>query len=120
MAGTLTLISDDITDKMITKRYRGTSHTDGSLSDITFTMTGYLCSVVTNPSATAPTDNWDLTILDVDGVDILNGAGVDRDTTNSEMINLMAAPIPVSGLYTITGANMGSAKIADVVLRIRP
>ena len=121
MAGTLTTTSTKRIGDMIVNRYTLTSHTDGSLSNGTVSLSGFLVSVVTNPSATAPTADWDLTILDEDGVDILAGAGADRHTTNSLQVNLMTTgAVPVAGDYTITGANMGSEKIADVVLRIRP
>jgi hypothetical protein len=45
---------------------------------------GYLERIVTNPGATTPTDNYDIAMNDEDGVDVMGGALVDRDQTNSE------------------------------------
>ena len=45
---------------------------------------GYVFLVTTNPGATAPTDNYDITLTDSDGVDIAGGELLNRDTANSE------------------------------------
>jgi hypothetical protein len=39
---------------------------------------------VTNPGATAPTDNYDIVVNDADGVDVAAGVLANRDTANSE------------------------------------
>jgi hypothetical protein len=44
----------------------------------------FVCLVVTDPGTTAPTDNYDITITDADGVDIMGGQLLNRDTANSE------------------------------------
>jgi hypothetical protein len=53
---------------------------------------GRIVEIRTNPGAVAPTDNYDITLVDADGIDRLRGTGVDRDTANSE-----AAPVVFSG-----------------------
>ena len=55
----------------------------------------YLYKVITNPGGTAPTDNWDFTITDGDGIDVLGGNGANRHTTSSQMI----APLLTTGVY---------------------
>lgn len=45
---------------------------------------GYVFLVTTNPGATAPTDNYDITLTDTDSVDIAGGELLNRDTTSSE------------------------------------
>ena len=45
-----------------------------------------LFMVVTDPGATAPTDNYDITILDQYSVDVAGGELEDRDTTNTEQV----------------------------------
>lgn len=55
----------------------------------------YLYKVITNPGATPPEDNWDFTLVDVDGIDILGGAGLNRHTTTSQM----SAPLLTTGVY---------------------
>lgn len=85
------------------------------------TMRGWLVLVVTDPGATAPSDNYDLTLVAaLGGHDALGGALVDRDTATSEPY-----PHPVNnpgvsvicylnGSYTLTIANAGSAKIGTI------
>jgi hypothetical protein len=72
--------------------------------------------IVTNPGATAPTDNWDFVLNDSDGVDVLGGAGANRDTANSEQVypTISGATIPVwleKGTYTLamSGNSVNSA-----------
>lgn len=45
---------------------------------------GRLMELTTNPGAVAPTDNYDITLEDGEGVDRLQGVGVNRDTANTE------------------------------------
>lgn len=53
---------------------------------------GRLVQLITDPGATAPTDNYDITLLDGNGLDVLQGVGANRDTANTE-----AAPIVFTG-----------------------
>lgn len=72
---------------------------------------------VTNPSggATAPTDNYDITITDADGVDIFGGALNNRDEANSEQarpaIATLAGERLVDGVLTfnLSGNSVDSA-----------
>src|SRR5690349_3505707 len=49
----------------------------GNAKEVTF---GVIAKAEFDPSATAPTDNYDVTLLDTSGNDVLQGAGADRDT----------------------------------------
>ena len=95
-----------------------TTHTGGAASLATaYSYFGAVTSVVTNPGATAPTDNWDLTITDADSYDVLQGVGADRDTTNTET----AEPATVSlvfGKLTLNVTNGGNTKDLVVTLFI--
>jgi hypothetical protein len=55
----------------------------------------------TDPGAVAPTDNYDITLEDANGVDILGGAGADRDTANTEralpLVGAAVHQIPIDG-----------------------
>lgn len=53
---------------------------------------GRLLALVTNPGATAPTDNYDITLVSGIGDDRLQGVGANRDTANTE-----SAPVVYSG-----------------------
>lgn len=58
---------------------------DGSVPDtVIHNVRGTLERLVTQPGSTAPTDNYDVTLTDADGFDVLGGAGADRDTANTE------------------------------------
>jgi hypothetical protein len=64
-----------------------TSATDGSVSHTITGVNGEIYRVTTDPSATAPTDNYDITLTDEDGVDVLVGLGANRDTATTESIS---------------------------------
>lgn len=78
---------------------------------------GHITGFSTNPGAGPPQDNWDIVINDEDGVDVLMGAGVDRDTTTSErsapQINSVPVPIPVNSKLSFapSGNNVASAVV---------
>ena len=78
----------------------------------------FLYKVITNPGAVPPEDNWDFTLVDGDGIDVLGGAGANRHTTNSQMIApLIAAdvrfaqPVLDAWTLTVTGNTTASAVI---------
>lgn len=53
---------------------------------------GRLLALATNPGATQPTDNYDVTVVDQHGHDVLEAVGGNRDTLNTEKV-----PIVYSG-----------------------
>lgn len=53
---------------------------------------GTLLAIQTNPGAVAPTDDYDITLVDGDGIDRLDGVGLNRDTTSSERATITGAP----------------------------
>ena len=78
---------------------------------------GYLVKVSTNPSATAPTDQYDITLLDSDSIDIAGGNLSNRSSTLSEDW-VPSTPIPIDSEITFTIANAGDAKIGTATLFI--
>jgi hypothetical protein len=65
---------------------------NGSVPDTVIpTIEGRLLALITNPGATAPTDNYDITLEDADGIDRLQGVGANRDTANSEQAPIVYA-----------------------------
>lgn len=83
-----------------------------------------LAHFITDPGVTAPTDNYDLTLLDAYGVDVLGAEGMNRDTANSEQ----SVPALKSGVYgdriidtalTFTIAAAGDTKQGTVILYFR-
>lgn len=47
---------------------------------------GWVYLMTTDPGSTAPTDDYDITISDLQGVDISGGTLADRDTATSEQV----------------------------------
>lgn len=86
---------------------------------------GILNRLVTNPDGTdAPTDDYDLTLLDGDSVDVLNGGGANRDTANTEEIYPSTVGVgtnsdfqpAIAGDLTVTIAAAGNTKKGRVIL----
>lgn len=66
---------------------------DGSFADHTVTtkFEGYLLHLQTNPGSTSPTDQYDITIEDADGLDVLRTLGTNRHTTNEEVAEIVVS-----------------------------
>ena len=79
---------------------------------------GIIYRLVTNPGATAPTDNYDVTILDDDGYDVLMGAGADRDTANTEQVLASSLGCCVDSQLRLNIASAGNSKVGEVILYI--
>lgn len=72
----------------------------------TYVITGYyLYSAETNPGSGPPTDNYDITIVDADTVDVAGGMLMNRDTITTELVNIGTAshgyPV-IRGTWTFT------------------
>lgn len=83
---------------------------------------GVLARVVTNPGSTAPTDNWDFVLTDVDGLDVCGGGGANRDTANTEQFAPLIstyAPTVISGVHTLAVTNAGDSKTLVIKLYVR-
>lgn len=89
----------------------------GDASDGSFPATalpafsGYLLGLETNPGATAPTANYDITLPDGDGLDRLQGVGANRHTSTSEYASVVIGataehpPVSKGDTLTLTLAN---------------
>lgn len=106
-----------------------TSAADGSATaTTTVKASGRLVKGTTDPGATAPTDNYDITVKDDEGVDVLAACQTglaDRDTANSEEQYFLvkdAAPLAqsvhpvVCSPLTIVIANAGDSKQGQLIL----
>ncbi len=87
-------------------------------------ISGYLLKAVTNPGATAPTDNYDVVMNDKNSAvaDAANGLLMNRDTTTTEVIYPVTAsgqdPVffePDTYTFTLTN-NSVNAALGDVWL----
>ena len=87
-AGTVTVAYTRIGDEYTLVTYTWTAASNGSVpaTACKATMAGYVVKVVTDPGATSPTDDYDITLTDSDGVDVMGGTLADRDETNTEQV----------------------------------
>ena len=104
-----------------------TSDGSGDASGTTDKIVGELMKGVTNPGTAAPTADYDITLTDDDGADLLGNSFddlVDRHTSNTESVDFFlndgttsngARPC-VCGPITVTVANAGASK--EGVLRL--
>lgn len=87
---------------------------------------GTLIKGVTNPGATAPSDNYNIVITDEEGLNVLANAADDlllRDTADTECIYFESATgvLPVvCDKLTITIDSAGDAKIGKLILYYAP
>lgn len=77
---------------------------------------GLLYGITTDPSATAPTDNYDVTISSAVSATMLGTNGNDRDTSTTEFASADPYPIPVYGPITVAIANAGNSKEGTIYL----
>lgn len=97
-----------------------TSASDGTASGTTtHAYDGKVELLTTDPGATAPTDNYDVSLLDDDGVDVQGGAGVDRDTANTEQAVASVLGVVASSKLTLNIANAGDSKVGVTYVYVR-
>lgn len=127
MAGTLTVTRDPRRAPNEGKKIERividwTSDASGNADVSIANLYGWLVKFVTDPGATAPTDNYDITLVDENSIDALAGAGADRDTANTEQVYPIASgaqtPIFLCGTHTFTVANAGNAKVGQCILYV--
>jgi len=99
-------------------KWSWTSATGGTVTSPTVSSYyGEVLALLTDPGATAPTDNYDITIEDPDGYDVMQGAAANRDTANTEQ-TVPTAKSVAFGALTLKVTNAGDAKLGVAVLYI--
>jgi len=77
---------------------------------------GCIAFVDTNPGSTAPTDNYDITLTNADGLDIMGGSLANRDTADTEraapLIGTFAGCVAETSAFTLNITN-NSVNSAD-------
>jgi len=92
----------------------------GTVSAVTTNKyTGELIRFITDPGDVAPTDNYDIVITDSDGYDVLHGAGLNRDTANTEQVLAASLGCCFDTVLTLAISNAGNAKTGKIFLYIR-
>lgn len=91
----------------------------GTLTDNIYS--GEIIRLVTVPATAgdAPTDNYDVTLVDEDGTDVLMGSGVDRDTANTEQVLASSLGCVANDKLELRVANAGATKQGVVYIYIR-
>lgn len=118
MAGTVTVVESQA-NGICKIKWSWTSATGGAADLITTkSYFGEVIALVTDPGATAPTDDYDITITDVEGYDVLQGAGANRDTANTETATPSKKSVAF-GQLTLNVANAGDAKVGTAILYIQ-
>lgn len=98
-----------------------TSAADGTASGSTTNYyDGDLIGFATDPDGTsAPTDNYDITLTDGNGFDVLIGGGLNRDTADTEYVAGTSLGAVSSSKLTFSVANAGDTKKGVAVVWIR-
>jgi hypothetical protein len=110
-------------------RVEWTSHaSNGTVVQAIERFSGEILRITTNPDGTAaPTDDYDITLVDGDGVDVALGTLANRDDTNTETVYPSVAGsgaltdirMSVAGLITLTIANAGNSKKGIITIYYR-
>jgi hypothetical protein len=98
--------------------------TAGTFTADTVKISGTLLHAVTDPGATAPTADYDITITDPEGANVLANCFddlVDRHTSNTERVDFFLGATTtgggrptVSDILTIAGTGCGNSKTGQV------
>lgn len=106
----------------------------GAVSGTTDKIVGMLIKGVTDPGATAPTDNYDIDITDEEGANVLANSFAtlaNRDTANTEtayfnLTDTLGTPSPIAAYpvvcdkLTIAVTNAGNSKVGQLILYYLP
>lgn len=82
---------------------------------------GKIIGLTTIPGAAAlaPDDNYDITITDADGHDVLLGAGANRDTANTESVTEASLGAVASSKLTINVSGAGDSNAGTAIVYLR-
>ena len=80
---------------------------------------GKMIGLTTDPGAGPPTDNYDITLADSDGDDVLLGAGMNRDTVNVESVAEASLGAACGSKLTFAVAAAGASAEGKAIVYIR-
>ena len=87
-------------------------------------ITGWILLVETDPGATAPTDQYDITLINSNSRDVMGGALANRSDTNTEAVmplqNGNYTIVYNEGPLTVTVTNAGNSKTAEILIYYLP
>ena len=124
--GTLTLIKQYQSGSTLECWAIGwTSSDKGNAGGYTDDIHGTIERIVYNPGSAAPTANYDMYLTDQDGVDLLNGTGVNLHTTTTlstittEGDGTTNVPMAFTGRATLAVSDAGSTKTGTLRIYVR-
>jgi hypothetical protein len=119
VAGTVTVAETSIVNVHKVK-WTWTSTAGGAADLVTPGIYGArVLALVTDPDGSAaPDDNYDVTVTDSEGYDVLQGAGANRDTANTETAVPTAESVAF-GKLTLNVSNAGNAKSGVAILYLQ-
>ncbi len=119
MAGTVT--ATEKTYPSVKKITWAWTSTAGGLADLVTTLPydGKLIGLGTDPGAGPPSPNYDITITDADGHDVLLGAGANRHTTTTEYVDGTNIGGVSDSVLTLNVSGTGGVSSGVVILWIR-
>lgn len=122
MAGSAVVVTETVhtSVKKIVFAWTSDSATGAVSGATTRAYDGEIIGLTTVPSgAAAPDDNYDITVTDVGGHDVLLGAGANRDTANTEHVARASLAGVAGSALTLNVSNAGNSKQGSVILYIR-
>jgi hypothetical protein len=132
MAGTVTVDYSDIRNSGKPVRRVSIDWISDASGDATATtgiVSGTILGVTFNPGSPAPTANYDVTLLDQAGRDVLAGLGANLSATDTlgvcpgqaftDGTTTSVAPISVNDVLTLAVSNAGDSKAGSIVLHLR-
>lgn len=103
-------------------KFAWTSAADGTATETTTNAyTGEIIRLVTIPGTAGvqPTDQYDITITDEDGVDVLAAAGANRSNANIEQVAASSLGVVANDKLTINVSNAGNAKSGTAIIYVK-
>lgn len=101
-------------------KFAWTSTAGGAASDTTVnTYSGKILGLATDPGSPSPSVDYDITVTDEDGMDVLMGGGADRHTTNTEYVLSTSLGAVANDKLTINVTAAGDSKKGIAYLYIR-
>ena len=122
MAGTV-VVTEEVGGGLQRVKFAFTTSSSTGAADgaTTRAITGVIerAVIVPNTSTTQPTDQWDVTITDEDGVDVLQGYGANLSNAHTTVITGELLGACAHDLLTLGVTNAGNSKTGLVILYVR-
>jgi len=127
MAGTVTLTQKGWRDGLLCYSIAWLSDASGNATGTISEIEGTIERIVYLPntdSSTQPDDNYDVTLLDENGLDVLRGTGANLDETNASQVvptggDAAVLPHATCGLLALAVSGAGAANVGTIRLYFR-